>query len=87
MKFQKFSNPAQASMTITAARLFASVTGCATRVSSVVVAVRELMFANLGRGVEIKVQRGGDEAWTVGAATLVLRESFSILNTEAKSRA
>ena len=53
----------------------------------VVAAVRELTFANLGKGVEIKVQRWGDEAWAVGAATLVLRESFSTPNTDAKSNA
>ena len=28
--------------------------------------------------VEVKVQRWGDDAWAVGAATLVLRESFSL---------
>jgi len=44
----------------------------------IVAAVREQTFANLGRGIEIKIQRWGDEAWAVGAATLVLRESFSL---------
>jgi N-acetylglucosamine repressor len=53
----------------------------------VVAAVRELTFANLGKKVEVKVQRWGDEAWAVGAATLVLRELFSIPNIDAKSNA
>jgi predicted NBD/HSP70 family sugar kinase len=44
----------------------------------VVTAVREQTFADLGRQVEVKVQGWGDEAWAVGAATLVLRESFSL---------
>jgi N-acetylglucosamine repressor len=53
----------------------------------VVAAVHELTFANLGEKVEVKVQRWGDEAWAVGAATLVLRESFSIPNLDEKSNA
>ena len=44
----------------------------------VVAAVREQTFADQGRHVEVKIQRWGDEAWAVGAATLVLRESFSL---------
>lgn len=44
----------------------------------IVDAVREMTFANLGKDIEIKIQRWGDEAWAVGAATLVLRESFSL---------
>ena len=44
----------------------------------VVTAVREQTFADQGRHVEVKIQRWGDEAWAVGAATLVLRESFSL---------
>jgi predicted NBD/HSP70 family sugar kinase len=44
----------------------------------IVAAVREQTFANLGRKIEIKTQSWGDEAWAVGAATLVLRESFSL---------
>jgi predicted NBD/HSP70 family sugar kinase len=44
----------------------------------VMTAVREQTFADQGRHVEVKVQRWGDEAWAVGAATLVLRESFSL---------
>jgi predicted NBD/HSP70 family sugar kinase len=44
----------------------------------VVAAVRDQTFADQGRHVEVKIQRWGDEAWAVGAATLVLRESFSL---------
>jgi N-acetylglucosamine repressor len=44
----------------------------------IVEAVREQTYADLGRQVEIKIQRWGDEAWAVGAATLVLRESFNL---------
>ncbi len=44
----------------------------------VVRAVREQTFADQGKHVEVKIQRWGDEAWAVGAATLVLRESFSL---------
>ncbi len=44
----------------------------------VVAAVREQTFADQGRHVEVKIQSWGDEAWAVGAATLVLRESFSL---------
>jgi len=53
----------------------------------IVSAVREQTFANLGRQVEIKVQRWGDETWAVGAATLVLRESFSMPGADDKSLA
>jgi predicted NBD/HSP70 family sugar kinase len=53
----------------------------------IVTAVREQTFADLGRQVEIKVQRWGDEAWAVGAATLVLRESFSLPGADDKSQA
>jgi hypothetical protein len=53
----------------------------------IVNAVREQTFANLGRQVEIKVQRWGDEAWAVGAATLVLRESFSMPGADDSSLA
>jgi predicted NBD/HSP70 family sugar kinase len=49
-----------------------------TYLDPVVSAVREQTFADQGRHVEVKVQRWGDEAWAVGAATLVLRESFSL---------
>jgi predicted NBD/HSP70 family sugar kinase len=44
----------------------------------IIAAVREQTFANLGQKVDIKIQSWGDEAWAVGAATLVLRESFSL---------
>ena len=44
----------------------------------VVAAVREDTFAGQGRQVQVKIQRWGDDAWAVGAATLVLRESFSL---------
>jgi N-acetylglucosamine repressor len=53
----------------------------------IVTAVREQTFADLGRQVEIKVQRWGDEAWAVGAATLVLRESFSLPGADDRSQA
>ncbi len=53
----------------------------------VVTAVREQTFAGLGRYVEVKVQRWGDDAWAVGAATLVLRESFSLPGPDEKSHA
>jgi len=44
----------------------------------VITAVREQTFADQGRQVVVKIQRWGDDAWAVGAATLVLRESFSL---------
>jgi predicted NBD/HSP70 family sugar kinase len=53
----------------------------------VVTAVREQTFADLGRQVEVKVQRWGNEVWAVGAATLVLRESFSLPAPDEKSHA
>jgi predicted NBD/HSP70 family sugar kinase len=53
----------------------------------VVTAVREQTFADLGRLVEVKVQRWGDDVWAVGAATLVLRESFSLPGPDEKSNA
>ena len=53
--------------------------------SPVITAVREQTFADLGRQVEVKVQRWGDDAWAVGAATLVLRESFSLPGPDEKS--
>ena len=53
----------------------------------VITAVREQTFADLGKQVEVKVQRWGDEAWAVGAATLVLRESFSLPGPDEKSHA
>jgi predicted NBD/HSP70 family sugar kinase len=41
-------------------------------------ALRESAFAGLGAGVDIVIQRWGDDAWAIGAATLVLRELFSL---------
>jgi N-acetylglucosamine repressor len=59
----------------------------ATYLDPIVSAVREQTFADLGREVEIKVQRWGDEAWAVGAATLVLRESFNLPGADDRSQA
>jgi predicted NBD/HSP70 family sugar kinase len=59
----------------------------ATFVDPIVAAVREQTFGNLGRQVDVKVQQWGDEAWAVGAATQVLRESFSLPNSDEKSNA
>ncbi len=56
-------------------------------IDPIVAAVRDQTFGDLGRGVEVKVQQWGDEAWAVGAATQVLRESFSLPNTEDRSHA
>jgi predicted NBD/HSP70 family sugar kinase len=41
-------------------------------------AVRETAFAGVGASLDIVVQRWGDDAWAIGAATLVLRELFSL---------
>jgi len=41
-------------------------------------AIRETAFANVGAELDIVVQPWGDDAWAVGAATLVLRELFSL---------
>jgi predicted NBD/HSP70 family sugar kinase len=41
-------------------------------------AIREMAFANVGADLDIVVQPWGDDAWAVGAATLVLRELFSL---------
>jgi predicted NBD/HSP70 family sugar kinase len=41
-------------------------------------AMRQTAFAGVGASVEIVVQRWGDDAWAIGAATLVLRELFSL---------
>jgi predicted NBD/HSP70 family sugar kinase len=49
-----------------------------TYLDPVVAAVREQTFADQGQQVEVKIQRWGDDAWAVGAATIVLRESFSL---------
>jgi N-acetylglucosamine repressor len=53
----------------------------------VVTAVRERSFAGLGRDIEVKVQQWGDDAWAVGAATLVLRESFTLPGPDEDRRA
>ncbi len=53
----------------------------------IISAVREQTFADLGRNLEIKVQSWGDEAWAVGAATLVLRESFNLPGADDRSQA
>ncbi len=53
----------------------------------IVTAVREQTFADLGRQVEVKVQRWGNDLWAVGAAKLVLRESFRLPGPEEKSHA
>jgi predicted NBD/HSP70 family sugar kinase len=53
----------------------------------IVTAVREQTFADLGQQVDIKVQSWGDEAWAVGAATLVLRESFNLPGADDRSLA
>ena len=44
--------------------------------------VRDKAFANMGANVDIVVQPWGDDAWAVGAATLVLRELFSLSISE-----
>jgi len=41
-------------------------------------AIREMAFAGLGANLDVVVQRWGDDAWAIGAATLVLRELFSL---------
>lgn len=56
-------------------------------IDPIVTAVREQTFADLGREVDIKVQSWGDEAWAVGAATLVLRESFNLPGADDRSAA
>jgi predicted NBD/HSP70 family sugar kinase len=53
----------------------------------IVTAVRERTFADLGRQVAVKVQRWGNDVWAVGAAKLVLRESFSLPEPDEKSHA
>lgn len=52
-----------------------------------VAAVRTATFGGLGAGLEIKIQQWGNEAWAVGAATLVLRELFSLPTSDERSRA
>ncbi len=41
-------------------------------------AIRETAFAGLGASLDVVVQRWGDDAWAIGAATLVLRELFGL---------
>jgi N-acetylglucosamine repressor len=54
---------------------------------AVVASVRDLAFAGLGKQIEVKVQQWGDDAWAVGAATLVLRESFALPGPDEDRRA
>jgi N-acetylglucosamine repressor len=54
---------------------------------SVIAAIRDLTFAGLGKQIEVKVQQWGDDAWAVGAATLVLRESFALPGPDEDRRA
>jgi N-acetylglucosamine repressor len=56
-------------------------------IDPIVSCVREQTFADLGRQLEIKIQSWGDEAWAVGAATLVLRESFNLPGADDRSQA
>jgi N-acetylglucosamine repressor len=58
-----------------------------TFIEPIVSAVRDQTFADVGRQLEIKVQSWGDEAWAVGAATLVLRESFNLPGADDRSLA
>ena len=53
----------------------------------IVAAVHDQTFADLGRDVDIKIQSWGDEAWAVGAATLVLRELFNLPGSDDRSPA
>jgi N-acetylglucosamine repressor len=50
-------------------------------------AIGESAFAGLGKQVEVKVQQWGNDAWAVGAATLVLRESFALPGPDEDRRA
>jgi N-acetylglucosamine repressor len=50
-------------------------------------AVRAQTFAGLGRDIPVKIQRWGNEAWAVGAATLVLREMFSLPGSDRQGAA
>ena len=56
-------------------------------IDPIVEAVREQTFAGLGRNLDIRVQSWGDDAWAVGAATLVLRESFNLPGADNNSLA
>jgi N-acetylglucosamine repressor len=53
----------------------------------IVASVHDQTFADLGRDVDIKIQSWGDEAWAVGAATLVLRELFNLPGSDDRSPA
>jgi predicted NBD/HSP70 family sugar kinase len=59
----------------------------ATFLDPIVTAIREQTYAGLGQRLEVKIQSWGDEAWAVGAATLVLRESFSLPGSDTRSLA
>jgi predicted NBD/HSP70 family sugar kinase len=54
---------------------------------SVIAAIRDRTFAGLGKQTDVKVQQWGDDAWAVGAATLVLRESFALPGPDEDRRA
>jgi len=58
-----------------------------TFLDPIVDAVREQTFANLGRNLDVRIQSWGDDAWAVGAATLVLRESFNLPGADNNSLA
>lgn len=58
-----------------------------TFLDPIVRSVREETFAELGLKIDVKIQSWGDEAWAVGAATLVLRESFSLPGSDTRSLA
>jgi len=49
--------------------------------------VRTSTFGGLGDELSIKIQQWGNEAWAVGAATLVLRELFSLPAQDDRGRA
>jgi len=49
--------------------------------------VQERTFPALGRELDIKIQQWGNQAWAIGAATLVLRELFSLPSTDDRGRA
>ena len=53
----------------------------------IVDAVHDQTYADLGRDIDIKIQSWGDEAWAVGAATLVLRELFNLPGSDDRSPA
>jgi predicted NBD/HSP70 family sugar kinase len=56
-------------------------------INPIVSAVREQTFADVGRLVDIRIQSWGDEAWAVGAATQVLRETFNLPGADESSEA